>query len=89
MSRFFMSWKEFFGAIRREQPSHEGWFDSALFNDRGALVDKSPEASRPEEPRPPASGFRIRRDVECYSDLRGSQKKAPLLECKRERDWTF
>jgi hypothetical protein len=71
MPTLFMPWHEFFDEIEKQTGEKE-WLRSALFNDRGALVDASPAptSDKPRRSVPPL--FRLRRDIEC-TDLRGTQ----------------
>jgi hypothetical protein len=67
MPTLFMPWREFFDEIEK-QPRQQEWLWSALFNDRGALVKPAPR----KQARPVSRVFRIRRDLESFTDLRGT-----------------
>lgn len=70
MPNLFVPWKAFFEEIAK-QPDHEEWLHSALFNDRGALVSPAPR----KQIRSVAPKFRVRRDLEAFSDLRVAKQQ--------------
>jgi hypothetical protein len=70
MPNLFMPWGEFFDEIQK-QSSQEEWLHTALFNDRGALVTPAPK----KQNRSVSPLFRVRRDLESFSDLRGAKQQ--------------
>jgi len=89
MPTFFMPWHKVFYEIRR-QPGQKEWLRSALFNDRGALVDEIP-AVPPKKQNPSASPvLRLRRETESFNDLRGTHATGASPEGHQQWDhWNF
>jgi hypothetical protein len=71
MPTVFMPWQEFFDEIEK-QPAQKEWLRSALFNDRGALVNDIPAPAPIKQNRSVSPLFKLRRDIESLTDLRGA-----------------
>jgi hypothetical protein len=91
MPCLFLPWRKFFETIK-QQPEREEWLRSAIFNDRGVLVDETPPPARERRNRPVSPLFRVRRDLEAFADLRVIYARGPRNQGRQPHSggkWSF
>jgi len=91
MPSLFVPWHEFFDELEK-QPGRKEWLSTGLFNDRGVLIDEIPPPIPKKQKRSVSPRFRVRRDLESFTDLRRANARGSRTQGHNalgRREWSF